>query len=246
MITKGYIQDVLSRHSVRVRIPLYNKIENVNGATPNKELSIAPICTVANIINDPHIGDIVFLAFEEDDISKPVVIGYLSLSNMGESLTDIKCDNFEAQGDTTLSKYTKIGEIDYENIFQLKGLTQNILEKFGMIDTLLEEINIEMGDPTTTPDTNTVWGSIADLSSRVGTEDPKPDKSTLINADLNVGKSLWENLHYIKHNYVDSNTPILQSGTAYGSKLPENPKDGQLYFMPLEDINFNEVTLYNT
>ena len=74
MITQAYVQDVINRHSVRVRIPLYNKAEGVNGSTPNSELGVAPICTLPNIINDPHPGDVVFIAFEEDDLSKPVVL----------------------------------------------------------------------------------------------------------------------------------------------------------------------------
>lgn len=44
MVTKAIIQEVIGPHSVRVRIPLYNKIEYVNGSTPTSELPRASIC----------------------------------------------------------------------------------------------------------------------------------------------------------------------------------------------------------
>lgn len=243
MITKAYIQDVINRHAVRVRIPLYNKLDGVNGSTPNAELGIAPICTLPNVINDPHPGDIVFVSFEEDNLSKPVVIGYLSKENMGETLTNIKCEDLESQGDVKLSKYTTIGEIDYDEIYQLKGLDENIVDKFEDIDSNLKDIGDEIGDKNSgIANTSTLWGNVADFNNRIGTEDPAPEDSIFTNSSLTVGKSIWDNLHYVKHNFLDSNAPILKS-TAYGNKLPDNPKDGQLFFMPLNDIDFNKVTL---
>lgn len=243
MVTKAYIQDVISRHSVRVRIPLYHKLEEVNGSTPNSELSIAPICTLPNVITDPHPGDIVFVSFEENDLSKPVIMGYLSKDNMGEALSSIKCEDLDAQGDVILSKYTTIGEIGYDTIFHLKGLKQNIVEKLDEVDANIDEVNEEIGDKdSSVANTNTLWGSVADFNNRIGKEEAPPEDSILVNTDLPKGKSIWDNLYYVKHNFMDSNTPILKQ-SAYGNTLPSDPKDGQLYFMPLSDIDFSKVTL---
>lgn len=263
MITKAYVQSVLDNHTVRVRIPLFNKLENVNGATPNGELSIAPICTVANIINDPHIGDIVFVAFEEDDLSKPIVIGYLSLDNMGESYPQIKCDSLEAIDEVKLSTSTTIGDIKYSNISQLKNLKENVANKFSSINQELEDIEADIkqnydefrgelgnrGSANTNPDT--VWGSVTNLNTsvsnlnvRMGTENSTPSGSTFPTNEIPHGSSVWDNLFYIKHNFLDTNSLVLKSNS-FGNSLPKSPKDGQLFFMPLKDIDFSKVTLYN-
>ena len=78
MLTKAYVEAVYSPHKALVRMPLFNKIRDVNGATPKSELPTATICIVPGSEYDIEVGDIVFLGFEEDDLSKPVILGVLS------------------------------------------------------------------------------------------------------------------------------------------------------------------------
>ena len=140
MLTKAYIQEVLSSHSIRVRIPLYNKIEGVEGATPNNELHTACVCTLPNFITNPKAGDVVIVGFEENDVSNPVILGYLSTSSTNQSLVDVLCDSLTVKGDTLLDEYTTIGEVKPENIKCLKDLKENINESFKKNTKNIEDI----------------------------------------------------------------------------------------------------------
>lgn len=260
MITKAFIQDVINPHTVRVRIPMYNKLDGTQGSTPKSELPLAPICTVANIINDPHPGDVVFVSFEDDDLSKPIVLGYLSLANMGLSYTDIVCDDLEAKGEIRLSEDMVVGEIKYENIFQLKNLNENVVEKFQEIDRLIDEINVEIkklqdqdatfdkviGNKETeegkeNPDDETLWGSIlinkrdiTNINLTIGAKG-QPSPSSFSEDD----NTLRGNLNYLNNNSISNKTPVLKG--SYGDKLPTKGEEGQLYFIPLSKVSESQL-----
>ena len=140
MLVKALVQEVISPHLVKVRIPSINKIEGVNGATPNNELSTASVCSLPNIITDVHPGDIVVLGFENDNISNPIVIGHLSIKGESKSITNIKCDELVALGDVSLGKHTSIGDITPKNIECLRNQTSNINDTFQVMTKSIEEI----------------------------------------------------------------------------------------------------------
>ena len=81
MITKAYIQEVVSPQLVRLRIPLYHKPSGVNGALSNDLLPYACLNTISGVTINPAVGDVVIVAFEEDDLYKPIVMGYLQVAN---------------------------------------------------------------------------------------------------------------------------------------------------------------------
>lgn len=141
MITKAYISEVFSPNKVRVRVPLFNKIDGVNGSTPKNELSMACVCSLPNCKVAPQSGDVVLVGFEEDNTSKPVVLGFLSKESDISSTVDIKCEKLEALGDVILDKRTTIGKVTPENIECLEGLEDNVDEKFESLDTDIDKIN---------------------------------------------------------------------------------------------------------
>ena len=225
MITKAYIQEVLSPHSVKVRIPILNKIEDVNGATPNSELPTAAICTLPNMITDAHAGDIVIVGFEENSTSKPIVLGHLSTHRESNSLTDIKTNNLEVKGDTILGGHTQIGDVTPENIECLKYQKDNINIKFQTIDTSIAKIN---------SDIKSVYDTAAQNSSYIN--DIKGDLSA-INLSINT---LRNRLDIVEEaiielanrfdNYVEK-YPAIFTGS-YGDSVSNvaSPEEGQIYF----------------
>ena len=138
MITKGYIQEVLTSNTVRVRIPLYHKIENTNGSVTNDLLPVAPIVTPPNIRIDPMVGDVVVVAFEENDLSKPIIIGFLYTKDEHKSTTAIMTENLYVSGEVTMGETVSIGDVSYENLVCLKGLDSPIRDTF---DTLYRKIS---------------------------------------------------------------------------------------------------------
>ena len=216
MVTKAIIQEVLNHYTVKLRIPIYNKLENVNGSTPNNELSITTLCTLPNFLIKPEPGDIVIVAFEEGDISKPIVIGYLSINGDINSIVDIKSDNLEVQGDITLGSTININnEVKYENIFALKNQTENIKEKFQFIDKDISNINNDIGE---------IEGDISN-----------------INKDINgIRTDIGKIEGYVNTLYRDVYGKTINGVTQDGENIKKNVKK------QLEDITSDINTLNNT
>lgn len=222
MVTKAIIQEVLSPHKVKVRMPLFNKIENANGSTPNRELPVCPICTLPNFINDPRVGDIVFVAPEDYDVSRPVVLGYLSNPNTTYPLMDISCNNFNASGDITLSKEITVGDIKYENIKCLKNLTSNIKLEIERIDKALSDIDASITALNTTSSQNT--NDISVLQNDV------KGLSDAIGALSKRMTSAESTLSVLEDKYIQK-SPTVVGKSSYGTTLPSSGQDGQIFFL---------------
>jgi hypothetical protein len=175
MITKAFIQEVVDPHHIRIRIPLYNKIENVNGSTPNSELGIAAVCTLPNFITDARPGSVVIVGFEEDSISKPIILGYLSTNGTNASEVNIKCNDLTATGEILLTDRTTIGEVIPENILCLKNLKTNVNLKFQEIDKSVE--GLKETDEKHTQAISTNSKSIAETNVRVDETNTKLDNT---------------------------------------------------------------------
>lgn len=243
MLTKGYIQAVLSPHSVRVRLPIFNKVENVQGATPVEELSTAPICTLPHFIQNPQIGDIVFVDFEEDQYSHPVVLGYLSIENNKPNFVSATLEDLTALGKTRLGTDTNIGEIDYKNIATLKGMEKLITEEFNSVrqdikrnsgDISLNKTNIS----TNTQGIENLGLSISALNKLIKDtySDDEINKHSPIIGDL---INLYKELNDLDDKKLDRSKPILSNETTitYGTSKPSGPgEEGQLYFWIRDEI----------
>ena len=77
MLTKAYVEEIVSDYQVRVRIPIFDKLASSPGGTPKEQLSISPICAVPGGKYNYSVGDIVFVTFEDNDLGRPVILGQL-------------------------------------------------------------------------------------------------------------------------------------------------------------------------
>ena len=225
MLVKAYIQEVLSPQSVRVRIPTYHMIGGVVGATPDELLPIAVFNTPPNVSIDPQVGDVVIVAFEEDRMSKPVIIGYLYSTKEIKSSINIKCENLNADGEIVLGDDIQIGDIKYENLKCLKGQKENIKDEIKVINSDIKELlgivdnlnyksssntqNIELYKVSNNAVLQTIQNSIKELEF-----------------SLNLLRATVEN-DYVKKYPTVVNVPTY--GKDPITDIP-NPEDGQLYF----------------
>jgi hypothetical protein len=139
MITKAIVEEIISPYSARVRMPILNAIKGAKQSTPTDELSIATICTIPNAKNNINVGDIVFVGFEDNDYSKPIIIGHLFKENKTKDLydntsLDLVLRSLNVQYDTTLSSNTKIGEVIGKEIQCLQGIRSNIQKQIDDIE----------------------------------------------------------------------------------------------------------------
>lgn len=120
MLTRAIITAVdLNSSKVQIRIPWLEGIENDSSSTvSNEDLTWASILCTPGIEVDYQPGDIVIVGFEDNNIGKPVVIGFLKL--IGKELdTKLYCKvkELEVQDSFIAPTNTVIGNSSYQEMF---------------------------------------------------------------------------------------------------------------------------------
>ena len=142
MITKGIVEEIINIYQAKVRLPVYDGFADTKNATPSNELTIASICNIPNIYNTIAVGDIVYVAFEDNDLGNPVILGQLYKEEMN-TLADIKLNSaninqLTVNKNASLPQNTSIGSISSKEIAALSGIKDNIQNQ---IDINLPAIN---------------------------------------------------------------------------------------------------------
>ena len=91
MILKAIVESYPDENSrVKIRIPKFHKLKNVATSTPTDELPFAATCSLPGIKPVYIPDEIVFVDFENEDFSKPVIVGKLNYKNdKVKSISDI-------------------------------------------------------------------------------------------------------------------------------------------------------------
>ena len=89
MVCKAIVQSKLSDYKVTVRIPSIQKGLESIGATPQNQIPTATISIAPGIYPSLRTGDVVIVSFEDDDLSRPVILGVLYTQNCKGVLSDI-------------------------------------------------------------------------------------------------------------------------------------------------------------
>lgn len=140
MITKGIVEKIISPYLIKVRLPIFDKIEEAKDSTKVNDLSEATICTLPNSGNQVDIGDIVFVGFEDNDYSKPIILGHLFKESLAKANIDITTRLFTTTSLTKLYKQTYIGEVTPQEIECLKNIESNIQGQLKVINERLDKL----------------------------------------------------------------------------------------------------------
>jgi len=136
---RAIIQSIDSNYQVTVRIPFYDYAEDSLGSTTNSKLYKASICTMPGCKPAYVVGDIVYVDFENNDLSKPVVLGVLYREGSLSSL-DISCQSMTSEISTTLSSDTTIGNITKDEIKSLSRVSDNIQYQIATLQEMLKQL----------------------------------------------------------------------------------------------------------
>lgn len=217
---RAFVEEVVSPHKVKVRIPIINKIEGVNGATPVDELYYSCVCTPPGMTEDIVAGDVVILGFEENDYARPILLGFLSMDNdMQQSHTDMCCGDLVAKGTVSFGDQVQIGNLNYANLETLIGQKDNIKDTFATISTDIENLKTDVSSANSTLSTMTTdMGSInADISA--------------LSLRVKELESQYMSLLVTLTDYVKKYPAVFSSGT-YGESVTNvtEPQEGQVFF----------------
>lgn len=143
MITKGKIIEVVDNYSYRVRIPIFDSIENALDFTADSDLAIAVSCSSPASKNFYSVGDIVFVSFEDNDYGRPIILGHLNyegnITKQDIDLQAVTINSLSVLDSVILPDTTVIGDIPYSKLFYIINVKKDIQEQF-------DDINIKIID----------------------------------------------------------------------------------------------------
>ena len=140
MITKAFVEDIIDGYSVKVRIPLLDRIATAVGATDTDHLNVSAFTTIPGLTPILSRGDVVVISIDPSD-DAPIIIGCLfcqknqdRYKNEHPSLQGT-FSSINVTDNVKLSANTTIGEVTPDEIHCLSGLDGNVQEQ--LTDILL-------------------------------------------------------------------------------------------------------------
>lgn len=146
MIYRAIIEEVIDRYTAKIRIPLIHRTSMSSQYTEASGLPEAKICTLPSTHPNIQIGDIVIVALENNDPTKPIIIGYLYKESLNNTSVSPIFNSIEVIQETKLTADTSIGQVTPENIKQLIGCNENISQKFKEILNRLDSIEKDLAN----------------------------------------------------------------------------------------------------
>ena len=140
MINKAIVERFIDENHVQVRIPRIHKIDDAIGATPKEELPVATICAPAGIFPTYNIGDIVLVAYDNNDYGSPVIVGSLRGSVDRPSRCEIITTNLTVDQTARFPVETSIGEVSSESLQYLSGVDDNVQKQ---LNTMVAPASLE-------------------------------------------------------------------------------------------------------
>lgn len=140
MITRGIIEQILSRYQFRIRIPSIDRTVQSSTRTNTENLNTAVVCTLPGCDPNIQVGDIVFISYDPTADEDAVILGYLYRSKMTSTQCNLILADLEVTQATRLSPNTSIGELTPYEINQLKGIKGNIQQQLDLLQDQISNL----------------------------------------------------------------------------------------------------------
>lgn len=120
MITRAFIEDIdWDAMKVQVRIPRFDGVGDSPSSTSKMELNWASVVCIPGLEIRYKVGDCVVVGFEDNDLGKPIVLGYLGLKGKTlDSRIQGKVESLEVLHEFKAPYNTIIGKTPYSGIYQ--------------------------------------------------------------------------------------------------------------------------------
>lgn len=162
MILKGFVESAVPNEPNKfyVRIPIINGIEGTANSTSKEDLAKATVCGIPGFTNLINIGDVVYIAFENDNYNNPVILGQLLTNlnpstvndkNITETRPQIVAKSLSFYSDdgsesADLPYNTRIGNVTPVAISCLIGIKNNIQYQLDQLSAQLEGISAQIDE----------------------------------------------------------------------------------------------------
>ena len=146
---RAVIVSKLDDYHFRVRVPRINKAQDVPGATPSNELYIATVSTLPGIKPNYNINDVVFVEFENEDLTVPVIAGLLDNDNARkEGNHNANIAECIITDKAVLPEEASIGAVSSSDIKLLNELSDSLKDDYDLTsEAFLNNVNLAVLDP---------------------------------------------------------------------------------------------------
>ena len=167
MITKAIIKRLYTtddNHYI-IYVPLFRK---ANLDASDATLPATALC-ISGIENTLKVGDVVYIGFEENNFSRPVILSklYTGIEKISDITTTIKSRSQETLDSTKLSENTMIGDIDIKNIY---NTLNNFIEKRLSASNIIYDndiyFNVQTKLDALTNEISTLKAELAEMKSK--------------------------------------------------------------------------------
>lgn len=212
-IQKGIIEKLIDNYSVKVRVPKYHKIATDVNGIKTENLADSIICSQPGMQVTYSVGDVVLVDFENNELSKPVVLGLLYKANGSNAILEIpeikdkltllddQLNKLNSSGMYTHIRYSNDNGKTFTSLFEYTNVLDTVNEKGKVLTASYISANTQ---------STTVYWSIINkdnvnithsfkIETKVYT---KEDKSDMFISD----KALFEipiNYRHKEHLYID-------------------------------------------
>lgn len=142
MITKAIVEELINPYQVRVRVPRLDGVLESPVHTAKEDLTIATICTLPNCYLNVQVGDIVFVAYEDNTERKLVILGHLSReASQSTTASDVLFNRLEVRDEFRCTDKCTIGEdITYTELKTLSGVKDNLQKQIDLLEQKIEQL----------------------------------------------------------------------------------------------------------
>lgn len=171
MLTKGYIVELATKTSnkYKVRIPLFDSAGQ-DTLTNNDNIVEATLCYIPGNLNGYKVGDCVFVEFENDEESKPVILGRLFTNDSGEEFRGLeKIDSLNVSNIAKLPLNSTIGEVSAQTLIDNLKLSKVNSERIDQISSSEDISKLEKQVETNTSSIESIKGSVETNANNITT-----------------------------------------------------------------------------
>lgn len=141
MITKAIVESQVDKYHYKVRIPIFDRAGTALNYTQVQDLCVANISTPKGINNNIQIGDVVFVGFEDNDSSQPIILGHLYRDALiKDNNSSLNILNLTVNDSVTLPVKTSIGDISYSQLQQLINEISDLKLRMENLNAKLQEL----------------------------------------------------------------------------------------------------------